>query len=172
MLEILKYPESCLLEQSKAVTEIDGALQYQIDEMIDTLYAAPGMGLAAPQVGDLRTFFIYDLSQQEGNKSEYKPSIILNPEILEMEGEEVAEEGCLSIPGYFEKVKRAYRLQLKGVDREGKEIRLEAEGLAARLFQHEIDHLNGVMMFNRLSPLKRNIFLRKLKKQMKQDGTK
>ncbi|MEC4678659.1 MAG: peptide deformylase, partial [Nitrospirota bacterium] len=83
------------------------------------------------------------------------------------EGEELADEGCLSIPGYFEKVRRAYRVQLKAQDREGKDIRIEAEGLTARLFQHEIDHLNGVLMLDHLSSLKRNIFIRKFKKKQK-----
>ena len=89
-----------------------------------------------------------------------------------MEGEEIAEEGCLSMPGYFEKVSRAYRVQMKGFDREGNSLRIEGEGLAARLFQHEIDHLNGILMLNHLSSLKRDIFLRKFKKQHKYAATR
>jgi len=168
LLEILKYPEAQLFEKSESVSEIDSALQTQIDRMFDTLYVSEGLGLAAPQVGCLQSFFIYDLSRH-GDEAKHGPGpiVVLNPEIVETEGEEIADEGCLSIPGYFEKVSRAYRVQLKGQDREGKDIRIEAEGLAARLFQHEIDHLNGVLMLDHLSSLKRNIFLRKFKKKQK-----
>lgn len=173
LFEILKYPDDRLLKKTQAVSEIDGALQNQINQMIETLYASQGFGLAAPQVGDLRSFFVYDLSLQKENAAAHRgPIVLINPEIIEMEGEAVAEEGCLSIPGYFEKVKRAYRVQIKGFDREGKELRIEGEGIAARLFQHEIDHLNGIMMLKRLSSLKRSIFLRKFKKQQKKNGTK
>jgi len=170
-LEILKYPEEGLFKESEAISVIDGALQDQIDDMLKTLYSVGGLGLAAPQVGDLRSFFVYDLSNTESKGNHPGPVIVLNPEIVEMEGEEVADEGCLSIPGYYEKVKRAYRVLIKGLDREGKEIHIEAEGLAARLFQHEVDHLNGVLMLAHLSSLKRDIFLKKFKKKMKQNGT-
>jgi peptide deformylase len=169
VLEIVKYPTPVLLKKAEAVREIDGAFQAQINNMIETLYAAPGLGLAAPQVGDSRRFFVYDLSVQEEEPVARKgPIVVLNPEILEMEGEEVSDEGCLSIPGYHEKVKRAYRVLLKGLDREGKEIRLEGQGLLARLFQHEVDHLNGVLMVERFSRLKKDIFSRKFKKMLKQ----
>ncbi|NKE70542.1 peptide deformylase [Candidatus Manganitrophus noduliformans] len=169
VLEIVKYPAPVLLQRAEEVREVDGALQKQIDEMIETLYAAPGLGLAAPQVGDSRRFFVYDLSVQEEEPVARKgPLVVLNPEILEMEGEEVSDEGCLSIPGYHEKVKRAYRVLLRGLDREGKEIRIEGEGLLARLFQHEVDHINGVLMVERFSSLKKDIFFRKFKKMLKQ----
>ncbi len=168
-LEILKYPDAQLLEHSQPVVNIDGVLQHQIDQMFETLYVSQGLGLAAPQVGCLQSFFVYDLGlQEEKPKPGAGRVVILNPEIVETEGEEIAEEGCLSIPGYFERVNRAYRVQVKGLDREGKEVRIEGEGLTARLFQHEIDHLNGVLMLSHLSRLKRDIFLRKFKKQKKQ----
>src|SRR5581483_8882849 len=106
LLEIVKYPEPVLLKKAVEVREIDGALQKRINDMIETLYAAPGLGLAAPQVGDPHRFFVYDLSVQEEEPTDRKgPQVIINPEIIEMEGEEVADEGCLSIPGYHEKVK-------------------------------------------------------------------
>ena len=169
VLEIVKYPAPVLLKPAEAVGKVDGALQKQINDMIETLYAAPGLGLAAPQVGDPRRFFVYDLSVQEEEPTARKgPLVILNPEILEMEGEEVSDEGCLSIPGYHEKVKRAYRVLLRGLDREGKEIRIEGEGLLARLFQHEVDHINGLLMVERFSSLKKDIFYRKFKKMQKQ----
>lgn len=173
MLEILKYPETGLSKQSMAVSEIDGELQNQINRMMETLYAAEGLGLAAPQVGDLRSFFVYDLSHsEEVSQKEDGPVIILNPEIVEMEGSKIESEGCLSIPGYFEKVKRAYRIQVKGLDREGKELRIEREGLCARLIQHEIDHLNGVLMLSRISSLKRGMFIRKFKKQKRKAASR
>lgn len=173
ILQIVKYPEPVLLKKAGLVTQIDGALQKRIDDIIDTLYSAPGLGLAAPQVGDPLRLFVYDLSVQEDQDEEERsnrkgPLVVINPEIVAMEGEEIADEGCLSIPGYFEKVRRATRVQLKGLDREGKEIRLEGEGLLARLFQHEVDHIDGVMMIERFSSLKKDIFLRKFKKKMKQ----
>lgn len=171
ILEIVKYPAPVLFKKAEPVTQINGALQKRIDDMIETLYAVPGLGLAAPQVGDSLRLFVYDLSaQEEEGTARTGPSVVMNPEVITAEGEETSDEGCLSIPGYFEKVKRAFHIELKGLDREGKEIRLEGEGLLARLFQHEVDHLNGVVMINRFSSLKKNIFLRKFKKKMKQEG--
>ncbi len=172
-LEILKYPNRQLTKPCPPVINIDGRLQGQIDQMFKTLYVSQGLGLAAPQVGCLQSFFIYDLGLQEKKTSHaHERIVVLNPEIVEMEGEEIADEGCLSIPGYFEKINRAYRVLMKGLDREGKEIRIEAEGLTARLFQHEIDHLKGVLMLSHLSRLKRDMFLRKFKKQKKQAALK
>lgn len=169
LLEIVKYPESVLLKKAAEVRQIDGALQKRIDDMIETLYAAPGLGLAAPQIGDPVRLFVYDLAVQDESPDARKgPLVVINPEIIAMEGEEIAEEGCLSLPGYHENVKRALRVQLKGLDREGKEIRLEGEGLLARLFQHEVDHINGVLMIDRFSSLKKDIFHRKFKKMLKQ----
>jgi peptide deformylase len=169
-LEILKYPDNRLVQKAETVADINGALQAHIDQIIETLYGAPGLGLAAPQVGTSLRLFVYDLSVRDKERTErLGPVIVMNPEIVAMEGEEIAEEGCLSIPSYFEKVRRAQRVQIVGLDREGKEIRLEGEGLAARLFQHEIDHLNGVLMIERFSSLKRSIFLRKFKKQSRQE---
>jgi peptide deformylase len=134
--------------------------------MVETLYEVPGLGVAAPQVGKSLRLFIYDMTIKEGEKQ--KLTILMNPEIVASEGEIVADEGCLSIPEHWEKVKRAARIEVKGLDREGKELSFEAEGLHARLIQHEIDHLNGVLLFDRISSLKRNILLRKLKKELKQ----
>ncbi len=172
ILEIVKYPEPVLLCKAGTVHQIDGALQKRINDMIETLYAAPGLGLAAPQVGDPIRLFVYDSSLHEKAVEARKgPLVVINPEIIEMEGEDVSEEGCLSLPGYQEMVKRAYRVELKGLDREGKEIRVIGEGLLARLFQHEVDHINGVLMIDRFSSLKKDIFFRKLKKKAKQDGS-
>ncbi len=172
VVPIVVYPAPVLLKNAAAITDIDGFLQKRIDDMIETLYAVPGLGLAAPQVGDSCRLFVYDLSVQDEERPSHRkgPIVVINPEIIAQEGEEVAEEGCLSIPGYHENIKRAYRVELTGWDRKGKQIRLVGEGLLARLFQHELDHINGVLMFNHLSSLKRNILLKKLKKEQREGG--
>jgi peptide deformylase len=118
-------------------------------------------------VGASLQLFVYDIGIREG---EHERKIIINPIIVEQEGEIAEEEGCLSIPDYREVVTRAARVLLKGVDRDGKEIEIEANGLEARLFQHELDHLNGVLMFDRLSPLKRDLIQRKFKKRLRAEG--
>lgn len=166
-LAILEYPAPILLRKTAPIAQIDGALQDRIDGIIETLYRSNGLGLAAPQVGEALRLFVYDISAretEEGRAAQRGPVVIINPEIVEVEGEEMAQEGCLSIPGYFENIKRALRVQIRGVDRDGHECRMEASGLLARLYQHEVDHLNGVMMIDHFSSLKRNIFLRKFKK--------
>ena len=161
-IEIIKFPNPILRKEALPVANVNGALQNLIDRMIETLHNVPGLGVAAPQVGASLRLFVYDMTVHEGEKQ--KLTVLMNPEILVSEGEIFDEEGCLSIPDYFEKVKRAARVMVRGVDRDGKELRIEAEGLHARLIQHELDHLNGVMMLDHLSALKRNLFLRKLKK--------
>jgi len=165
-IQIVTFPAEILREKASLVTTINGDLQKFIDQMVETLYNVPGLGVAAPQVGKSLRLFLYDMTLKEGEKQ--KLTVLMNPEIVASEGEIVAEEGCLSIPEHWEKVKRAARVQVKGLNREGKEIRFEAEGLHARLIQHEIDHLNGVLMLDHLSSLKRNILLRKLKKEKKE----
>ena len=167
ILRIREFPDEVLIRKAEPVANVDGRLQALIGDMFDTLYAAPGLGLAAPQVGAPLRFFVYDLGIREG---EHERKIILNPTIVEQEGEIADEEGCLSIPDYREIVTRAARVFLKGYDQDGRELQIEAQGLAARLFQHEMDHLNGVLMFDRLSPLKRDLFQRKLKKRLKTAG--
>lgn len=164
---IVKFPDPVLRKNALPVVNADGKLQSLIDRMVETLYNVPGLGVAAPQVGESLRLFVYDMTVREGEKQ--KLTVLMNPEIVSMEGEIYDEEGCLSIPDYFEKVKRAARILVKGFDRDGKEIRIEAEGLHARLIQHEIDHLNGVLMLDHLSSLKRNLLLRKLKKAKKQE---
>ncbi|MBI1822033.1 MAG: peptide deformylase [Nitrospirae bacterium] len=164
-IQIVKFPDPILREKTRQVDNADGALQKLIDDMVETLYLVPGLGVAAPQVGKSLRLFVYDMTLREGETQ--KLTALVNPEIIESEGEIIEEEGCLSIPDYWEKVKRAARVMVKGVDRYGKEVRFEAEGLHARLIQHEMDHLNGVLMLDHLSSLKRNILLRKLKKSRK-----
>jgi peptide deformylase len=167
ILRIREFPDDVLRRAAEPVQNVDGRLQSLIDDMFETLYAAPGLGLAAPQVGTSLRLFVYDLGNREG---EHERKIILNPTIVAREGEIAEEEGCLSIPDYREIVKRAAKVFLKGYDQDGREVQLEAQGLEARLFQHELDHLDGVLMFDRMSPLKRDLFQRKLKKRLKTAG--
>lgn len=164
ILRICEYPEEVLRRTAVPVANVDGRLQTLIDNMFDTLYAAPGLGLAAPQVGESLQLFVYDVGIREG---EHERKIILNPVIAEQEGEIAEEEGCLSIPDYREVINRAARVLLKGYDRDGHEVQIEAKGLEARLFQHEIDHLNGILMVDHMSSLKRDLFQRKLKKRLR-----
>jgi len=167
ILRIREFPDDVLRRAAEPVQNVDGRLQSLIDDMFETLYAAPGLGLAAPQVGTSLRLFVYDLGIREG---EHERKIILNPTIVAQEGEIEEEEGCLSIPDYREIVTRAAKVFLKGYDQDGREVQLEAQGLEARLFQHELDHLDGVLMFDRMSPLKRDLFQRKLKKRLKTAG--
>jgi peptide deformylase len=162
ILPIRTYPDPILRERAKPVIEIDDALQTLINNMVETLYAAPGLGLAAPQVGESLRLFVYDLSVHEGK---HPLMVVMNPEIVETSGQETDDEGCLSVPHYREKVKRPSRVVLRGLDREGKKIELVGEGLSARLFQHEVDHLNGMLLIDRVSSLKRDIFLRRFRKR-------
>ena len=166
VLEIRQYPDPILRQQAKAVESINGDLQRLIDDMIETLYEAPGLGLAAPQVGESLRLFVYDLSVAEEGKQRL-PLVLINPELVSKEGEASEEEGCLSVPEYRESVRRAARAIVRGMDREGKEMTVEGKGLLAKLFQHEMDHLDGKLFIDRISSLKRNIFLRRLKKLMK-----
>jgi peptide deformylase len=154
-LTIVKYPEKVLKEKTAPVRNIDGDLQKLIDDMIETMYAAPGVGLAANQVGVSKQLTVIDVSARD----EKSPLIVLvNPEIVHFEGEIEEEEGCLSIPDYTTVLKRALKVCVKGFDREGKPVEIEAEGLLARALQHEIDHLNGVLFVDRMGRIKREFF--------------
>jgi len=173
ILEIRQFPDPVLREKAKPVEHVtDPQIQKLIDDMFDTLYAAPGLGLAAPQVGVSLRLFVYDMA---GGKSKdpkrqagpQEKGTLINPEIFLMEGTQSDDEGCLSVEDYRQVVKRANRVGIRGLNREGQEVRLEGEGLLARLFQHEMDHLDGMLYIDRISSLKRNIFLRKFRKRVK-----
>ena len=165
VLEIRKYPEKILKQKTIPLQTIDGNTQRLIDDMIETMHAARGVGLAANQVGISQKLCVLDLSLTE-NKA---PLIVLiNPVIVERDGIVEAEEGCLSIPGYLTSLKRAEKVFIKGVNREGKDVAMEAEGLLARAIQHELDHLEGLLFIDRMSPIKREFFKRRYKKQMKE----
>lgn len=163
ILEIRKYPEKILKEKAAPVESIDSHLQHLIDDMIETMHTVRGLGLAANQVGISKRLSVIDTSIRE----EKRPLIVLiNPVIIEKEGLIEAEEGCLSIPGYMTTIKRAERVYVRGLNREGKTIEIEGTGLLARALQHEIDHLDGLLFIDRMSPIKRQFFKRRYKKLM------
>ena len=164
VLEIKKYPEKVLKQKAMPVTDFDQDLQVLIDDMIETMYAAPGVGLAAPQVGVSKRLAVIDIS----SKDEKCPLIVLvNPVIVSCEGEVEFEEGCLSFPEYTATVKRAEKVFVKALDREGRAISIEGLDLLAIALQHEIDHLEGILLIDRISPIKREFFKKRFKKLQK-----
>ncbi len=168
-LDILIYPHEILKRPSRPIKTIDGALQRFIDAMLHTMYEAKGVGLAANQVGRPVQLTVMDCAKD--NERGKSPIILINPKIVEAEGEILEEEGCLSFPGLSAKVKRSMRVCLKGFDREGKEIEIEAkDGLLSRCIQHELDHLNGICLIDRLGRVRRAIFRKKLAKMRENRG--
>jgi peptide deformylase len=160
-LEILEAPDRRLTTVCAPVERIDADLLRLLDAMLETMYAAPGIGLAAPQVGVLKRAFVIDLAQ-EGERA---PRFVINPELVwRSETMTVAEEGCLSLPKQFGEVTRADQVCVRHLDRKGKPQEIEADGLLARCLQHEIDHLNGILFVDHLSALKRTMILRRLAK--------
>ncbi len=155
VLNIKKYPEDVLKKKTKPVIEFGSELQKLIDDMIETMYAAPGVGLAANQVGVSKQVTVIDVSSRDETSSLI---VLINPEIVYVEGEESSEEGCLSIPEYTTIVKRAEIVKVRGLDRNGAPIEIEAGGLLARALQHEIDHLNGFLLIDRIGRIKREFF--------------
>ncbi len=164
ILGIRKYPDPVLRNKTSRVEAVDPSLQRLIDDMVETMHAAPGVGLAANQVGVPLQVAVIDLSTREEKAQQHPLLVLINPEILSMEGSVTEEEGCLSIPDYSEKVQRAAHVKVRAQDLHGKLFELEAEGLLAKALQHEIDHLNGFLFIDRLSPLKKDIFKRRFKK--------
>jgi peptide deformylase len=150
-----------LSRKAEPVERVDGEIVRLARDMVETLHAAPGIGLAAPQVGVGRRVIVVDLSVGEDPEALH---IVVNPEIVAKEGESVCEEGCLSVPDIREKVARPYRVVVRGLDLEGRPVEIEGEDLLARAFCHEIDHLDGVLFVEKLSPLKRALVRKKLKK--------
>ncbi len=162
ILNILKYPEPILKRKAEPVTQITDEIRRLIDDMAETMYEAPGVGLAAPQIGRSVRVIVLDVNSKEEEKREL--ICLINPEIIEQTGEVVWEEGCLSVPDYTADVRRAERVVVKGLDRNGKEEVIVGEGFLSIVFQHEIDHLNGVLFIDRLGLIKRDLIRRKLKK--------
>jgi peptide deformylase len=163
--KILKYGEPMLEKKAETVAEFDTPeLKELIADMWETMYAAKGVGLAAPQIGVSKRISVIDVSVGE---DESKKIVIVNPEITLREGKQTGEEGCLSIPGFREPVTRANKVSVRAQDASGALVELTGEVLLARAFEHEIDHLNGVLFINHLSALKRDIIRRKIKKLQK-----
>ncbi len=162
ILKILHYPDERLREPGKAVATVTPEIRTLIDDMAETMYAAPGVGLAATQVGEPYQLFLVDIAAED------EPSdlrVFINPEITDKQGKTTFEEGCLSFPGAAEDIERAERIKVRALDRDGKPFELEAEGLLAIAIQHENDHLQGVLMIDRLGPLKKRLLHRKMVKR-------
>jgi len=166
-LTIVKYPEQVLLQPGEPVTDFDEKLAKLAEDMFETMYAAQGIGLAAPQVAVSKRLTVIDLSQ---GKEPDKKIVLVNPEIIVRDGRQYEEEGCLSIPEIREKVVRAAKVRVRAQDLKGKWFELDGDELLARAFQHEIDHLDGVLFIFRMSALKRDLALRKIRK-MQREGT-
>ena len=153
--DIRVFGDPVLRTPTAPVTEIDGALKQLVDDMLETMYAAPGVGLAAPQVGVQKRFFVYDVGDG--------PGVVINPEIRETSGEWEHDEGCLSVPGLFWPITRPKVVHLVGQDIDGNDIEFEADELLARMFQHEVDHLDGVLLLSRLDGDQRKEAMRTLR---------
>lgn len=162
LLEIKIYPDPILKKKAEPVEKITKEIQQLLDNMAETMYAAPGVGLAAPQVGISKRVIVLDTtwSQPEGKRELYQ---LVNPTIVHQEGEIEWEEGCLSIPGYLQKMKRSKKVAIEALDKNGKPITVSGENLLAVCLQHEIDHLDGKLIIDQASRLKRNLYLEKLK---------
>ena len=164
-LDILTYPDNTLSQVTTPLDNIDGKVQEMIDGMANTMYHAPGIGLAAIQVGWEKSVLIYDISPRDEGQELH---VLINPKIVNQEGEVISEdEGCLSVPDFRADVKRSEFVTVEGHDREGKPIRLDAKGLLSIVLQHEMDHLNGTLFIERISSLKRQMYKRRVKKQLK-----
>lgn len=163
---IVTYPDQFLRRIAKDVTDFGDDLQQLIDDMIETMYDEPGVGLAAVQVGDERRVIVYDVAPTEGER---RAEALINPRIVLHEGSLLSEEeGCLSVPDFRADVKRSARVKVEGFDRQGRPIALDAEGFPAIVFQHEIDHLDGILFIDRISSLKREMYKRRRRKQLRQ----
>jgi peptide deformylase len=168
-LSILEFPDPRLRTVAKPVEQVDAAMRRLIDDMFETMYAAPGIGLAATQVNIHQRLLVLDVSEDHS-----RPMVFINPEVLQAEGHQVYQEGCLSVPGIFADVKRAERIAVRALDRDGQPFELEAEGLLAVCIQHEMDHLAGKVFVDYLSPMKKEMVRKKLAKARKlasEDGS-
>jgi len=160
LLHILRYPDPRLRLISAPVVAVDDNIRQLIDDMLETMYAAPGIGLAAPQVDVAQRILVVDISPKGD-----APICLINPEIVSHDGVEIMEEGCLSVPGFHENVERANTIKVQALDRDGQPFELEAEGLLAVCIQHEIDHLDGKLFVDYLSEMKRKRIQKKMEKQ-------
>ena len=164
-LPIIEFPDPRLRTVARPVKEVDTRLRQLIDDMFETMYDAPGIGLAATQVDVHERLLVLDVSEDKTT-----PLVFINPEILESEGSQVYQEGCLSVPGIYADVKRAEKIRVRALDRDGQAFEIEADGLLAVCIQHEMDHLAGKVFVDYLSPLKRELVRKKLAKQRREDA--
>lgn len=164
VLDICKYPDPVLLKKAAPVKAIDASLRKLIQDMTETMYTAPGIGLAANQVGKPIRLIVFDVTPKDQDRN---PSVLINPEIVESEGEQTLEEGCLSVPDYYSDVKRSARVIVRGLDAEGKPMEVCGEGILATVLQHEIDHLDGILFIERISALKRALYKKRVQKKLK-----
>lgn len=162
-LDILTFPDSRLRNRARPVERVDAKVRSIVDDMFETMYEAPGIGLAAIQVDIPLRIVVIDISDEKD-----APLCLINPQILERTGEEQMDEGCLSVPGFYETVTRAERVTVRALDRDGTEFELETDGLLAVCIQHEIDHLDGKLFVDHISSLKRQRIRRKLEKEQRQ----
>jgi peptide deformylase len=162
---IVKFGAEVLDRPSSEITELDGSLETLVADMVETMYAAPGVGLAAPQIGLDMRLMVIDITVGEDPK---QLIVMANPSLIQQEGEQHEEEGCLSVPGYSGVVSRPAFVKVRGQNVKGEEVTLEGTGLLARAFCHEIDHLDGKLFLERLGILKRDLIKRKLRKQIRQ----
>ena len=164
LLDILYYPDAQLRRTASKIANVDGKVASLADQMLETMYAAPGIGLAATQVNVHERLMVIDVSEENDS-----PLVFINPQILTSEGEEEMQEGCLSIPGVYETVKRPAQVRVAAIDREGNPFEMDTDGLLAVCIQHEIDHLDGKLFVDYLSPLKRNRIRKRMEKWIR-DG--
>jgi peptide deformylase len=162
-LDILTFPDPRLRNRARPVERVDAKTQGIVDDMFETMYEAPGIGLAAIQVNIPLRILVIDLSEEKD-----QPVCLINPEILDRTGEEQMEEGCLSVPGFYETVTRAERVRVRALNRDGEPFELDVDGLLAVCIQHEIDHLDGKLFVDHISALKRQRIRRKLEKEQRQ----
>ncbi len=162
-LKILRFPDARLRTKAKPVAEVTDKTREFLDDMLETMYDAPGIGLASTQVNVHKQIVVIDVSEEKD-----EPYCFINPVITHKEGEEVCEEGCLSVPEYYAEVSRAEKVTVEALDRDGKTFTLDADGLLAVCIQHELDHLKGKLFVDYLSPLKQKRLLKKIEKQTKQ----
>ena len=162
--EIIKYPDPVLARRGAAVTDFDEAVKTLVAEMFESMYAAQGIGLAAPQINISKRITVIDISFKKEPKDKL---VLINPEIIDKRGKQLEEEGCLSLPEIRDKVPRAAWVKVRAQNENGEWFEVEGEELLARALQHEIDHLNGILFIDRLSRLKRELILRKIKKMQK-----
>ncbi|HMG88358.1 MAG TPA: peptide deformylase [Terracidiphilus sp.] len=167
ILKVVKYPEPVLSQPGEPVTEFNAELKKLVDDMFETMYASQGIGLAAPQVAVPKRVTVIDLSL---GKDPAQKLVLINPEVIFREGKQYEEEGCLSFPEIREKVQRAGKVRIRAQDLKGKWFETDGEELLSRAFQHEIDHLDGMLFIFRMSSLKRDLVLRKIRK-MQREGT-